>query len=198
MKKHPHRIIFMNGPPRSGKDFGTDLLAKSMENVRKYKMSAPLKSAVAAMFSLTYDEQKYLEANKDTVQKRLSNYTYRQCQINLSEHHMKPVYGDDIFGIIAKHTLFGAGRIAHDYTIISDSGFRSEAEPLVAAFGGRNCLLIRLHRSGTSFENDSRNYISLDDLGVHETDVENEFEPEFFLLQLQREIGRVWPDGIKE
>jgi len=199
MKTHPHRVIFLNGPPRCGKDFGAGLLLKELFRSRTAKFSQPLKRAIAEQFQLTDEEQKYLEANKDTPQKLLNGYTYRQAQINLSEHHMKPLYGDDVFGQILRRVLSRkVGLAAHDYTIISDSGFRSEAEPVVSTFGGHNCLLIRLSRPGTSFEGDSRTYINLDDLGVHSVDIVNMLEPEMYVLQLMKRIEAVWPDTKKD
>lgn len=171
------KIVMLNGPPRSGKDEAVKALAKEF-NIRHYKMSYPLKRTVRTFWNLTDDEEKYLEAHKEDPQKIFAGRSYRQVQISLSEDWAKPVFGSDVFGIIARRAL----SIPTDtqFTVISDSGFFDEAVPLVRLTGPRSVLLIHISRPGTSFENDSRSYIELEQHGVTTVHVDNHY-PDTFL-----------------
>lgn len=154
------RVIFFNGPPRSGKDTAVNYLAGT-RLWGSFKMSQPLKDAARAFFDISPHGVKSLEAIKDEPLPELFDDSYRKVQISLSEDWAKPRYGADVFGKLA------ARRVSHilsPVALCSDSGFAEEAEPILRQIGRKNALLVRLHRSGHTFTGDSRSYITLPDV----------------------------------
>lgn len=113
--------------------------------------------------------------SKDSPFPELLGATPRQLQIALSENYFKPIWGKEVFGRmlatrLQRLPISGGGK---RIVVVSDSGFRSEAEPLVSEFGSENTFLVRLYRPGCTFDGDSRGYIKLSDLGVREIEFEN-------------------------
>lgn len=173
------RIILVNGPPRAGKDTAQEAVADSI----RCKFAQIVKEGTHAAFGLNPQvyPMDYFEDVKDQPQEVFFGRTPREAYISYSEDFMKPFTGDkQVFGkLLAKRIedIFNVW-LDNDLTnlpfIVTDSGFREEAEAIVEAFGAENVKLIRVHRDGCTFEGDSRDYISLDDLGVEEEDVVND------------------------
>lgn len=192
-----HRIIFLNGPPRSGKDEGASIIVRNFP-ARRYKMSRPLKDGLAAFFGFNHAMMRDIEANKDEegIVALFNGLSWRQAQISLSETWAKRVFGDDIFGKLAVMYLREA--TSTDITVISDSGFLHECLPIVRHFRPSQCLLIQLMRDGCTFEGDSRSYIELDEFGVTTVQLHNRFplvatdkEPITYEMQLCQ-VVRQW------
>lgn len=174
-----HRIVFFNGAPRSGKDTAGNFAHEAFPKSQLYKMSAPLKRAIPAIFGFNDDTMRLLEEHKDSktdlfkADDSIQRMSYRDVQIALSEEFLKPKFGPMVFGRIAmwhiantKHNL--------DYTFITDTGFRAECIPLVTYFGPSHCLLVRVYRDSTDFSKDSRSFVSLRDIGVKQVSVMND------------------------
>ena len=162
-------LILLNGPPRSGKDEGAKLLYTKY-NAHWFRMSQPLKDTVRAMFNMTSLQQQACEDKKDTRMEFLFDRTYREVQIAVSEEFMKPYFGSNVLGHLA------ARRVANSASrmfVCSDSGFLSEAFPFIQLFGPASVLVVRLHRRGCNFDNDSRSYISVP--GATNIDLENHY-----------------------
>jgi hypothetical protein len=176
----------INGPPRSGKDtFGEFCLTQ--ENVEIIKFAEPLHAAARASVP-PRELEYYAYTHKEEVIPSLG-ISYRQLCIEISENFYKPTFGIDVFGRIAASTMSGLGK---GYTwVITDSGFAYEAKPVIDLVGASNCTLIRLHRHGCSYKNDSRSYINLNEFGVATIDLENKdikkFEKD--ALALLKEFG---------
>lgn len=167
-----HRLIFLNGPPRSGKDFAGGILYDRSDLGRTNmdaKLSAILKVRTHALY-LLFDHfsqplwHGHFENYKDTPIPEFYGLTPRQAYIAVSESWMKPTHGQGFLGelLVAKLRSFEkqvSGRWTH---IITDSGFVEEAESLVDAYGKDNCTLVRIYREGYDFSSDSRSYIALD------------------------------------
>ena len=166
------RVIFLNGPPRSGKDYAGGILRDEFGG-RIFKMAGELKERTHALYRqmnikgepLPHD---YFEAAKDEPQECFLGLTPREAYIAVSERLFKPLYGQQVFGRLLAQQLEG------DLAIITDSGFAPEAEPIVEKFGAENCLLARIHRAGYDFSSDSRSYIDLSHLGVPCLDIQND------------------------
>lgn len=131
----------------------------------------------------THEKWQRLEPTKDLKSESLFGMSFREYQIWLSEEVMKPKFGKDILGKLAVRNLGGAS--GTDYTVVSDCGFREEALPLVRLFGATNVLLVHIMRDGCNFDNDSRSYIELDDLGVTTVDLYNQYDPEVYEMQVK-------------
>lgn len=162
------RIILFNGPPGSGKDTAAQSLYWHWFLVGQChfdRMSFPNKAAFAAITDTEMDEfhnNLTYEKIKEEPLALLNGKSYRQWQIEFSENYMKPMYGNDIFGrLFCNRTAARAKHIDYMYQeidtiVIPDCGFEVEAEYLSLVY---QVFLIRIHREGKTFANDSRSYI---------------------------------------
>ncbi len=167
-----HRLIFLNGPPRSGKDFAGGILSQrpglGIANTNA-KLSGILKERTHALYLLFGRDGKPLwhgvfENYKDTPMPEFHGLTPRQAYIAVSESWMKPTHGAGFLGELLVEKLRSLEKqVKGSWThIITDSGFVEEAEALVDAYGEDNCSLVRIYREGYDFSSDSRSYITLD------------------------------------
>ena len=165
------KIIFINGPPRSGKDYAGSVLANRKDlglTNTNAKLSDILKVRTHALYLLFDNNNQPLwhgafESFKDHHLKEFHGLTPRQAYIAVSESWMKPTHGAGFLGELLveklrKHEQTIDRRWTH---IITDSGFVEEAESLVEAYGKDNCSLVRIYREGYDFNSDSRSYITL-------------------------------------
>lgn len=156
------KIVLFNGPPGSGKDrIAKDLCAYLEAQdyyVDYYKFAWAIKKPIQTMFNLSDDEyQKYFESpEKDKPQTRFFGQIPRKVLISFSETWAKVIFGNQVFGKIAGQLLSDKGE---DVIVISDCGFIEELEGLWEYIGPKNCLIYRLKRDNTTYENDSRSYI---------------------------------------
>lgn len=152
-------IIFLNGPPRCGKDALAEALHKSRPILIE-KFAKPIYSMLAGFLNVNTE---YLEQTKDLTHPYLKNKTPRHALISLSEDWAKPNFGCDIFG-----ALLAARIVGRDYKtiVVSDSGFFPELERALVDICKKvpsetiNALLVHIYRPGCSFKNDSRNYVT--------------------------------------
>lgn len=149
------KIVFFNGPPRVGKDTLVNGLLRRFPTSQDIKFSNPFKASLPAFFGLTQNQLDTLEQDKESPKDYLLGKSWREVQISLSEDWAKPIFGKRVFGNIAKNII---DNNSNNIFLISDSGFQEEAAALVEHFGKENCLLIRLKRKDTNFDNDSRSY----------------------------------------
>lgn len=144
--------VLINGPPGCGKDTLVNGLAAYIAFMH-LKVSSPLKRMLAAMLNV---DLRWIEENKDTKVLMLGGITVRQALIDMSEKYMKVLYGEDIMGRIAHdRARYSANRL----TITSDSGFTVESERIIHNAGKINCIIIRVHRDGCTFDGDSREWM---------------------------------------
>ena len=100
---------------------------------------------------------------------------------------MKPTFGPQIFGVLACQRLKTVAE--HETIVITDSGFRAEAEPIVQMFGPKNCYKIEIYREGCDFVGDSRSYWPYEELFLTKNVValNNNFpNPDEFVIQGRR------------
>lgn len=175
------KIILFNGPPSSGKDtIGSMVQAQLSSEYKLFtdvtKFAAPLKRTACSLYcegDQTAWHQFDAPGKKDEASETFFGKTPREIQIAISEDFMKPLHGTSVFGKLLVHYIQKASPRFEGF-LVTDSGFRPEAEELVTAFGAENIILIRLNREGATYEGDSRGYINLDDLGVKSIDLDNE------------------------
>ena len=175
------KIILFNGPPRSGKDTAADI-AYEMTNADPF-MKSSLKFAKVVKEGAHHTlglirpngvpyAHGFFESNKDEKIREFRGFSPRETYIWYSEEVMKPRYGPAIFGEILADQI-GPG--APDAVIfISDSGFLEEVEVLLDRYGPAALTLVRMHRSGCTFDGDSRSYLGLSDWGVKTFDIRND------------------------
>lgn len=113
------------------------------------------------------------EHSKEEPWDTLGGLSQREALIDMSENKIKPMFGSDFFGKAAARKLQtgpdsdGDGRLY----IFSDGGFVEEIQPLIDKFGKENILIIRLHREGFDFSNDSRGFLDIE--GIESWDVDS-------------------------
>jgi hypothetical protein len=153
------KILLINGPPRSGKDTLSDMFVDG--GFLPFKFAAPLRKAIPAMFGITQEHYNFLiEERKEESRPELNGMSARESQIWLSEQVLKPKFGRFFFGHVAARHIKKMSKQG-DRWVCSDSGFKEEAVVLMNEFGAENMALIHLERMGTSFNGDSRSYITL-------------------------------------
>lgn len=158
------KILLLNGPPGSGKDYLASKLAEKLEvPLVVDKLAKTLKTVANNLIAeMTYQRKEYCEG--EIKDERISfcgnSFTPRELLITLSEDWMKPRFGNDIHAEILINRIYNIREIRkHKLTIISDLGFPIEYETFITEFGQQNVAVIHLSRPGTSFKNDSRNYV---------------------------------------
>lgn len=164
------RIILFNGPPRSGKDTATRLAMEILNQpafvvgnlvyTRRsyhYRFAQPLKDAIHALFGVGHIHTESYDSVKDTPSGVFFGMSAREAYIWLSEEVVKKRFGKDFF---AKVAVTRIKQFDDALIVISDCGFQEEVDVLIKEFGTENVYVVRIHRNGTSFEGDSRNYVS--------------------------------------
>lgn len=178
------KLVLLNGPPKCGKDTISNRLIRVFENSENVKLSSPLKDSLPQFFGLTQEEVNYLEAHKEEPSPLLLGKTWRQSQISLSEDWSKVFFNERVFGEILVNKI---SKSENQLFFVSDSGFYSEAKPLVEKFGESNILLLRIFRPGCNFSNDSRSYWE-HDFNIKSTNIFNDSSIDRVVEYSTREI----------
>jgi hypothetical protein len=186
---HDLRVVFLNGPPRSGKDTAGRSVKKHLENADTAKLSGPLKRMAHAMVNLPANTPiDAFEAVKDDPRPEFFGMSPRQFYIHVSENIIKPMFGQDYFGRLFLRTMWRRYQLGFRLIAVTDSGFSPEAQPAINHVGASNCLLFRIHadQRGASFNGDSRSYIELP--GVLTLDVDNQVDGSEGQAAFEREV----------
>lgn len=191
MTPKQHQVLFINGPPNSGKDTAAEFIWLEYQ-ARRMEFKWPLAHATKGLFDLTDQEVKYYSSRgvKDKGQDRLCGMSWRQALIWISEECVKPTLGDTFFGMVLAERL--KRPTMAQLTVIPDSGFEAEAEPIIHVMGAKNCHLFHIHRPGCSFDRDSRSYWTSELLpmgNIHE--IKNEHELSMYKLQILSRVDRI-------
>lgn len=161
------KAILFNGPPQSGKDTAVRLLAKHLTASNNYmpiclKMAYPIKAAVHAFAGLDVEDD-FFEDMKDRPCDPLLGATPRELYIAFGENFLKPHFGKNALGRIFVNRMLQYDDAFYDpkevVVLCSDIGFIEEVEEVVDALGINNILMFTMHRVGTSFAGDSRDYV---------------------------------------
>jgi len=172
-------VLLLNGAMFSGKDFIGDVLSQIGWNKCQFKEQ--LYVDTAEYFGV--DLEWFKAVATDRIRKEIPTesltdlngkiYSPRQALIHVSENVVKPVKGKDWYGRVTVDNYMKKG-----FNVVTDSGFREEAEAVVKKVGAENVILVHLEREGCSFnpEKDSRSYIDLSDLGVQTISFKNSEE----------------------
>ena len=152
------KIILLNAPPGAGKDFAAQFLVKNVKDCRLDKFARVLKERTHALYGFPNRDFMYYEDTKDIASNDFLGLTPRQAYIKVSETYFKPTHGNRVFGELLSKEL---SNISEEVIAISDSGFYEEAKVLIEKYGTSNVLLIKIHREGCDFSEDSRDYIEL-------------------------------------
>ena len=185
-------VLIMNAPPGAGKDtlagddewcqrVGNMLLADyQFDKGGQFQCDVEHVSFKSGMFDILpsilhvgldpesvsefydrYDDR----ALKEQPWDKLGGLSPRQFLILLSEDFMKQVFGKDVFGKfsarLASYPVYGVGG---EVCVFSDGGFVEEVNEVVKAVGAENVYVLQWEAEGCSFVNDSRRYLSSDEI----------------------------------
>ena len=154
------KVIILNAPPGAGKDtIGNRIamIAPWFCRMRSFKKPmfeiarAMLGDNIFKMFMDAYNDRE----QKEKPQAFLNGKSPRQFMIWISEDVIKPQFGNQYFGVRMVEQI----RETDDPVIVTDGGFPEEIKPLISA--GFEVNLCRLHRTGYTFEGDSRDYLNM-------------------------------------
>lgn len=152
--------IILNGPPDSGKDSLARLFMTAVDCVhlevkdKLFQVALVVSGISHEEWFTRYNNRKLKELPWD----RLGGLSQRQFLIKISEEWIKPIFGQDYFGrqaAVAASKFIGFNQSV----IFTDGGFPDELNTMLEVLGEDNVLLVRLHREGRDFSNDSRNYL---------------------------------------
>jgi len=175
---HSIKIVFVQGPPGSGKDAFGAMLAERIPGAHVEKFARILKDRTHGLYGL-FDKYGFLphhafDATKDLPSADFHGLTPRQAYIEVAERHFKRLHGHRVFGdmllgdLIRRH---GCGIDNDDNVfIVTDSGFVQEADVLREHFGDERCVVLQMYREGKTFVGDSRGYWSMgraNTFGIH-------------------------------
>jgi len=113
-----------------------------------------------AQFMDRYEEDKEVCVPWLTV--RGAALSRRQALIFMSEERLKPDFGEDVVAqrtcnaVAEAHARCLEAGVTDPVLLFSDGGFQAEVEVLAKTC---DVLVVRLHRTGCTFEGDSRTYI---------------------------------------
>ena len=187
------RFVLLNGPPGCGKDTAVKHMVPYLD-FKHLKFAAPIKRMVAGLLDCSMSR---LEEIKDTPNRMLRYEQYlttrddtpRRLLIALSEELLKPRYGGSYFGnVLWSEACLSTSKLF----IVSDCGFQAEVDRLIGNAGHRNCLVIRIHRDGHTFDGDSRSY--LDDDRCQTIDIHNNLTPHDLTMRVLSATIRKWRD----
>ena len=150
------KVVILNAPPECGKDTIADLIVKHL-HATKHEFKHTLYKAFADYYALYLQDAIHICTDrryKDNLTSKFSidyGITPREGLIFVSEKVFKPRYGNDYFGVKA------AGLLTEGVNAFSDGGgWWDELVPV--ADKAEQTIICRLHRTGFSFDGDSRDY----------------------------------------
>jgi hypothetical protein len=182
------KVIFVNGPPASGKDTAAEIIER-ITGARHIKFKAQLDRLLEVTYDLAPTRLRELctREMKDVPVQDFGGRSYRNACIHMSEEIIKPNFGADYFGVILAKRIFHQHSLAKWY-VISDCGFLEEVEAIVSRMRFTDALLLRMHRDGCNFDNDSRNYVDI--THIHCMDVKNNDTKAILRMRLRTYIER--------
>lgn len=162
-------ILILNGPPRSGKDAAATYL-ETTHNYFHLKFAQTLKDFTHRLYKLNVNSE-YFNDTKDQVLEEFYGITPRQAYIQMSEAYIKPLYGTGFFSKKLVEKIEYTERVTRNFNnmyVISDGGFPEEISFLRELLPSACIYVVRVHREGCNFDNDSRNYLTDDFLKSQE------------------------------
>lgn len=158
------KAIIFNAPPNAGKDIAAEHIVEylSSKGVAAYhkEVKENLFKAVKSAYGVSDSEwtmlyqREFKEHPSHHLRIGNSDTSPRNAMIHMSENVLKPLFGKDVFGIMAAKSL------EEGVNVFSDGGFAEEVQCVLDEVGEGNFLLVHVTREGCSFEGDSRNYVT--------------------------------------
>lgn len=188
------KTILLNSPPDSGKDITATAL-KELTGVKHCEFKSTLFSVAKGITGLSHEDFFKIyndREKKEEPQEEFFGMSPREMMIWISEDICKPKFGKLFFGKAAANQVN-----IETGSVFSDSGFPDEVFPIADKFGAENIYVVRFNRHGSSFGNDSRDYLQPEDCpdGVNFIDLKNDGDTiEPFVNQILQEIRSIQYD----
>lgn len=181
--------IVLNGPPRAGKDTAIEVLSEVFPDADVYQFFRPIKELLHQELGLSvpYD---FYEATKDVPLPEFGGMTPRRAYIDKGDR-MQAEFGHSVL----TDTYFEAIASSNAPVLVTTCGMDSEALEIARIFGVENMLVLRIHRDGCDFSQDSRSWVHSPHLNIR--DVRNVHGRQ---REYQSEIAavcRAWIDGAR-
>lgn len=157
-------VVILNGPPGCGKDtISREWLCLREQGVSKFghAFKEPMFRIAAETLGMGFHEFLSEYENRDWKERQRpewGNQSVRDLMIRISETYIKPFFGEDYFGKLAKQNIDMCGGFEENTNvhIFSDGGFDSEIKLLEEYY---DVQVIHIFREGCDFSGDSRSYI---------------------------------------
>ena len=185
-------VLIMNAPPGAGKDtlagdddwcqlVGDILLAdyqfdkggQFQCDVEHISFKSGIFDILSSVLHVALDfddanefyDRYYDRCLKEQPWDKLGGMSPRQLMIFLSENFMKVVFGKNVFGKfsarLASSYVYATGGTVY---VFSDGGFAEEVNEVAKAVGAEDVYVLQWEAEGCSFDNDSRRYLSSDEI----------------------------------
>lgn len=215
------KVKVFNAPPRAGKEVAAKAVMKCINtedsNLIAYHREFKDELFKVAANALNISVEKFLEGYNQTVKDYFKDnahytmleecisedswlkdvpiysvngklYSKREWLIHTSENVIKPSFGKDALGKMFVNSLPEEGIVA-----VSDGGFPEEIQPVIDHVGAENITIVRIHRDGCDFSNDSRSYLTQDmfDDKITFIDVDNNASIDKFETDIVHILGGI-------
>lgn len=168
-------FIFLNGPPHSGKSTLADLIVTRGLMHRSPNHRTPLRlsfiepgwlSLLATYYPdhlftdvvmLDDKEKARLKENPLPISSKGGPISGREWLIRYADFLIS-LHGPEILGTLSLQTCI-ENEYWHDVFVFDGARFIHDLRPFVRLRGPRSCVLVSLHRKGTSWSNDNGYYI---------------------------------------
>lgn len=177
-------IIVLNSAPGGGKDTIASYIVNHVTGAYKAEVKALLFDLAIRMSGLNretwfalYNDRRFKESPCPYLVVAGKQVSLREYLIHISEHVMKPLFGNYFFGKQSAQRL--ANLFEGNETIVfSDGGFIEEVKELseLAYSTNGHFFLVRVHRGEDDWKNDSRGWLHLSENNIRGVsfDVTNE------------------------
>lgn len=148
-------VVILNGPPGSGKDTLGSIL-KGVKGANLCSFKKPMLDIALAASGISEEEWTSRYDNRELKEQpwdKLCGMSCRDFFKLISECWVKPSFGKEQFSKLA------CNQVVAGLNVFTDGGFKEEFNHILEEFGRRNVLLVRLHRDGFDFSEDTREYL---------------------------------------
>lgn len=168
----PYWLVLISGPPRSGKSRAGRCLAKELD-ANHFALSNMLKNMTHEHFGLGEARSPLaFEDCKDQPLEQFGGLTPREAYIMFSETIMKKNWGNDYLGHVGRERV-AENQAGGTISIVSGVGFLEEVTPLIDEVGGAQTLHVEILPVQPVAQEDSRENLDLNHLGVTEIKIKN-------------------------
>jgi len=155
-------VIVLNGPPRAGKDTAIEILQEVFREGDVYQFFRPIKEMLHAELGLDVRHDHY-ETQKDEPLEEFGGMTPRRAYIDKGER-LQAEFGHSVL----LDTYFEAISSSTAPILITTCGNDGEACEIASIFGNDNVLVLRIHKDGCDFSQDSRSWVTSSHLNLRD------------------------------